>query len=112
MSPSLVPVWRVALGAIAATATWAVHAQSSGGPALTGNSVGLARMAAPVYAGSDEYRARVLFGAKVTADPGRRQRDAEALRGMGNIETRLELGVFVQVPFGERAMVSSSLIAW
>lgn len=138
MSPSLAPVWRVALGAIAATAAWAAHAQSSGGPALTGNSVGLATMAAPVYAGSDEYRARVLphfdfrrsngiflsaaeglgyqaaagrvlFGAQVTADLGRRERDAESLRGMGDVETRLELGMFVRLPIGERAMVSSSL---
>jgi outer membrane protein len=115
-----------------------MHAQSSGGPTLTGDSVGLATMAAPVYAGSDEYRTRVLLlfefrwsngiflsaaeglgyqaaagrvlsGAQVTADLGRRERDAEDRRGMGDVETRPELGVSVRLPIGERARVSSSL---
>lgn len=105
MSASLPSTHRLALGAIDAAAAWVVHAQPADGPALAGDSIGLAMVAASAYAGSDECRTRVLpsfdfrwsngmflsaaerlryqdaagrvlFGAQVTADVDRRKRYA------------------------------------
>ena len=129
---------RAVIGSLALAAASAVTARDVAPPASGGDTAGLAVLAAPAYAGSDEYRARVLpqfdlrwrtgaflstadglgyrlsagalsVGVQVTADRGRRERDSEALKGLGDVKARPELGVFAQAPLGDSGAGSVSL---
>lgn len=114
----------ILLGAVVmssqAIAQWAAPSESKG----VEFSFGLGAARAPVYLGSDESETRALpfaravwsngwfagfdgvgytfpstsplrYGLRLSIDPGRDEKDALALAGMGDIETRPEMGAFV-----------------
>lgn len=100
--------------------------------------IGLVALSSPTYAGADGRRAVVLplldfqwasgwfagvsngfginlssdpqwqYGLRITADVGRKEKRAEALRGMGNIDPKLEGGAFLNLvlPSGWQATTS------
>lgn len=100
---------------------------------------GLVLLSGPVYAGSDQRRERALplldyqwangwfagvsngvginfstnpqwqYGVRVTADLGRKERRASALRGMGDIDAKAEGGAFLNVAWAENWQVTTSL---
>lgn len=101
--------------------------------------VGLVVVSGPAYAGSDERRERALpvfdyqwangwfagvsngigidfsstprlrYGVRVTADLGRKERRATALRGMGNVEARAEGGAFFNMTVADDWQATTSL---
>ncbi len=106
----------------------------------SGGLVGLAVLHAPRYAGSDEQRTRALplldyrwangwfagtrgigfnasgtpglsYGPRLTFDGGRKERHADALRGMGDIDARAELGGFVTFAATDALSLEASLAA-
>lgn len=129
---------RAVIGGLTLAAASAVAARDVAPVGPAGDTAGLALSIAPAYAGSDEFRGRVLpqfdlrwrngvflsaaeglgyqlnagpvaYGVQVTADRGRRERDADALRGLGDVKARPELGVFARLPFGDGSAGSVSL---
>lgn len=104
-----------------------------------GGTVGAAVLVGSKYQGSDESRVRVLpsidyqwgngffvgalngvgynastqpdraYGVRVTADFGRKERRSDALRGLGDIDARPELGAFFNVSPASGITLSSSL---
>jgi MipA family protein len=101
-------------------------------------TIGLGLARGPVYLGSDEHRTRALpviaarwsngwfagvngvgyrfgatqpfsWGLRMTLDPGRNEGDAEALRGMGDIEQRPEVGLFASYRLVPGVTVGSSV---
>lgn len=137
ISPTL-ELGRALVGGLALAAVAAAAACNAAPVDPGGDTAGLAVLVAPAYAGSDEYRGRLLpqfdlrwrngvflsaseglgyrlhagdiaYGVQVTVDRGRRERDAEALRGLGDVNARPEFGVFAQAPIGDAASVSASL---
>lgn len=104
-----------------------------------GGTVGAAMLVGRQYQGSDESRVRLLpsieyqwrngffagalngvgynastqpdmaYGVRVTADFGRKEHRSEALRGLGNIDPRPELGAFFNFSPARSITLSSSL---
>ncbi len=104
-----------------------------------GGAIGAAVLVGRQYQGSDESRARVLpnveyqwsngffagvlngvgynastrpdmaYGVRVTADFGRKENRSDALRGLGDIDPRPELGAFFNFSPAPSIMLSSSL---
>lgn len=104
-----------------------------------GGTVGAAVLITGKYQGSDESRVRVLpsidyqwangffagalngigynastqsdtaYGVRITADFGRKERRSDALRGLGDIDARPELGAFFNVNAASGITLSSSL---
>lgn len=126
------------VGGLALAAAGTVMARDAAPMQPGGDTAGLAVLVAPACAGSDEYRGRVLpqfdlrrrngvflgaseglgyrlnagfiaYGVQVTPDRGRRERDAEALRGLGDVKARPEFGVFAQAPLADNGAASVSL---
>jgi MipA family protein len=101
--------------------------------------VGLVAFSGPAYQGADERRERALplldyqwangwfagvsngvgidfssnpqlrYGVRVTADFGRKERRASALRGMGDIDAKAEGGAFLNVAMAEGWLATTSL---
>jgi outer membrane scaffolding protein for murein synthesis (MipA/OmpV family) len=108
-------------------------------PGVDRGTIGVAAIAATEYRGSDERRTLLLpvldylwangwfagvtngvgrnfsdsqgmqYGLRVTADLGRRESRAEALRGMGNIDVRPEVGGFFNYIVSRQVFLTSSL---
>lgn len=108
-------------------------------PGQSGGTVGAAVVAGPVYRGSDENQVRLYpgvdyqwangwfagttngigvnlsrnpamqYGTRVTVDLGRKERRSAALRGMGNVDVRPELGAFFNLIPAPGVLLTSSL---
>ncbi|MBA4266837.1 MAG: hypothetical protein C0453_17310 [Comamonadaceae bacterium] len=112
---------------------------TGGPPGQSGGTVGAAVVAGQAYRGSDESRVRLYpgvdyqwangwfagttngigvnlsrqpamqYGARVTVDLGRKERRSAALRGMGDVDVRPELGAFFNLVPTPGVTLTSSL---
>lgn len=108
-------------------------------PGQSGGTVGAAVVAGPVYRGSDDNQVRLYpgvdyqwtngwfagttngigvnlsrnptmqYGGRITVDLGRKERRSAALRGMGDVDVRPELGAFFNLVPAPGVSLTSSL---